>query len=60
VKVYTKSNHLILAIPITPDHYLEACDLRAALNTKGRFVPEVTEIDRVMNGWEEEEEEKKE
>jgi hypothetical protein len=51
MKVYEKSNHLIIAIEKKPENYLEAVDLRYCLNVKGRFVPAVTEMDKVMREW---------
>jgi hypothetical protein len=51
MKVYEKSNHLIIAIPMKPENYDQALRLRNCMIGYGGFVPAVTEMDRVMREW---------
>ena len=51
MKVYEKSNHLIIAIPMTTEGYEWAVKLRNCLIGFGVFISAVTAMDKIMAGW---------
>ena len=51
MKIYTKSNHLILAIPMTLDGYEWAVKLRNCLIGYCAFLWAVGVIDKILEGW---------
>jgi hypothetical protein len=50
IKIYEKSNHLIIAVP--KDSYLDAVRIRNMMIGFGGYVDEVRKMDLIMEGWE--------